>query len=566
MAKFRVKRRLKRKFIGNRHTVNAPTVGHVDGDVSASAAKLANLDDNCEVPMPDPLLQGNRIIDMEILSSVFAMLACPECKNTSLSLEECSQHGISFSYAVVCGACAYVHSFESSKKTGSSIENNLRLVYAMRQLGKGYSGAVTLAKVMNMPPPPWHSAYQKISAKLCKAAENVASKSMMNAATEVRCVVRSTECGVSGDGTWQRRGHSSLNGCVSLISIDTGKIIDVEGMSSKCRACHSKSKLSPTSAEFLEWKANHTQCQANYTGSAGGMEAVGLYRMFERAERSRGLKYVDFYGDGDSKSHAAIKDIYGPNSVRKLECIGHVQKRVGCRLRKLKKTVRGLGGKGKLTDVLIDRLQNYYGIAIRTNVGDLQAMKQATLASLFHCSSTDETPRHGLCPLGPESWCGFNRRNALGSGYYKHKGGLSNEVLNKVKPVYADLCTDELLKKCLHGKTQNANECFNGMIWQRVPKDVHMSLPILLFGLYDAVCHFNDGNRSVLAILKEAGIEPGHYTIVACYTRDQHRVRKAQRQSTGEAKQHRKKRRAATKAKKELMASKEGPTYVPGGF
>ncbi|KAH7977568.1 hypothetical protein HPB49_002473 [Dermacentor silvarum] len=44
----------------------------------------------------------------------------------------------------------------------------------MRQLGKGYSGAVTLAKVMNMPPPPWHCAYQKISAKLYKAAETVA--------------------------------------------------------------------------------------------------------------------------------------------------------------------------------------------------------------------------------------------------------------------------------------------------------------------------------------------------------------------------------------------------------
>ncbi|KAH8033507.1 hypothetical protein HPB51_013390 [Rhipicephalus microplus] len=188
MAKFSVKRRLKRKFIGNRHTVNAPTVGHVDGDVSASAAKLVNLDDNCEVPMPDPLLQGNRIIDMEILSSVFAMLACPECKNTSLSLEERSQHGISFSYAVVCGACAYVHSFESSKKTGSSIENNLRLVYAMRQLGKGHSGAVTLAKVMNMPPPPWHSAYQKISAKLCylKTLGNLAARNRQNlSATQV---------------------------------------------------------------------------------------------------------------------------------------------------------------------------------------------------------------------------------------------------------------------------------------------------------------------------------------------------------------------------------------------
>lgn len=369
----------------------------------------------------------------------------------------------------------------------------------------------------------------------------------MNAAAELRCVVQSTECGVSGDGTWQRRGHSSLNGCVTLISIDTGKVIDVEGMSSKCRACHSKSKLNPSSTQYLEWKANHTQCQANYTGSAGGMEAVGFYRMFERAERSRGLKYVDFYGDGDSKSHAAIKDIYGTNSVRKLECIGHVQKRVGCRLRKLKKSVPGLGGKGKLTDVLMDRLQKYYGIAIRANVGDLRAMKQAALAST-------------------ESWCGFNRRSALGGGCYKHKGGLSKEILNKVKPVYTDLCTDELLKKCLHGKTQNANESFNGMIWQRGPKDVHVSLPILLFGLYDAVCHFNDGNRSTADILREAGIKPGHHTLVACCTSDQNRVKKAQRQSTGEVKHLRKKRRAATKAKRELVAAKEGPSYEPGGF
>lgn len=139
-------------------------------------------------------------------------------------------------------------------------------------------------------------------------------------------------------------------------------------------------------------------------------------------------------------------------------------------------------------------------------------------------------------------------------------------MLNKVKPVYADLCTDELLKKCLHGKTQNANESFNGMIWQRVPKDVHASLPIVLFGLYDVVCHFNDGNKSVANILREAGTEPGHHAILACYTRDQQRVKKAQRHSTGAEKQHRKKRRAATKARREHVASKEGPSYEPGGF
>lgn len=39
------------------------------------------------------------------------------------------------------------------------------------------------------------------------------------------------KCGVSVDGTWQRRGFSSLNGCVTAVSIDTGKILDLEVMS-----------------------------------------------------------------------------------------------------------------------------------------------------------------------------------------------------------------------------------------------------------------------------------------------------------------------------------------------
>lgn len=267
-----------------------------------------------------------------------------------------------------------------------------------------------------------------------------------------------------------------------------------------------------------------------------------------------------------TQSYATVKDMYGENSVQKLECIGHVQKRVGCRLRKLKKTVRGLGGKGKLTDALIDRLQNYYGIAIRANVGKLSEMKQATLASLFHCSSTDAQPRHGLCPVGPNSWCGYKKVESLGQGKYVHKGGLPNDVLSRVKAVYSDLCSDELLSKCLHGKTQNANECFNGLIWQRAPKEVYVSLPTIRFALHDAVAHFNNGSISTLDILRQAGIEPGYYTTRACNARDHQRMQKALRKSTDETKWARKKRRAAARTKGDSTASHEGPTYEPGAF
>ncbi|GFT08203.1 hypothetical protein TNCV_3481521 [Trichonephila clavipes] len=45
------------------------------------------------------------------------------------------------------------------------------------------------------------------------------------------------KCGISVDGTWQRRGYTSMNGCVAAISVDTGKVLDIEVMSSYCPTC-----------------------------------------------------------------------------------------------------------------------------------------------------------------------------------------------------------------------------------------------------------------------------------------------------------------------------------------
>ncbi|GFS66966.1 uncharacterized protein TNCV_3718461 [Trichonephila clavipes] len=90
---------------------------------------------------------------------------------------------------------------------------------------------------------------------------------------------------------------------------------------------------------------------------------------------------------------------------------------MGTRLRALKLKLKGkkledkksLGGRNRLTDAEIDKLQRYYGLAIRNNSGNLSAMKQAIWAIFFHKISTDLNPQHGLCPLGDDSWCGYNR-------------------------------------------------------------------------------------------------------------------------------------------------------------
>ena len=89
------------------------------------------------------------------------------------------------------------------------------------------------------------------------------------------------------------------------------------------------------------------------------MEAEGAKRVFERSIKKHKLKYVEFSGDGDTKSYVNVKDTYPSIEIKKLECVGHYQKRVGTRLRNLNEKEKGLGGRGRLTDAAIDRLQNY---------------------------------------------------------------------------------------------------------------------------------------------------------------------------------------------------------------
>ena len=65
--------------------------------------------------------------------------------------------------------------------------------------------------------------------------------------------------------------------------------------------------------------------------------------------------YVEFLGDGDSKAHNLLiqENVYGYVDISKVECLGHVQKCLGSRLRSLKNSkeqtrladVKGIGGK-----------------------------------------------------------------------------------------------------------------------------------------------------------------------------------------------------------------------------
>ena len=147
------------------------------------------------------------------------------------------------------------------------------------------------------------------------------------------------ELSVSGDGSWAKRGFSSLLGIVSLIGKYSNKIIDVIVKSSKCKGCQYLAQKNPVEAEILY--EDH-KAESNHEGSAGKMEVDGVLEMFKRSLEYFGVKFVKYIGDGDSKTHKKLVDgkpYDGEPDVEKQECVLHVKKRMYRHLQATKKTV-----------------------------------------------------------------------------------------------------------------------------------------------------------------------------------------------------------------------------------
>jgi hypothetical protein len=164
------------------------------------------------------------------------------------------------------------------------------------------------------------------------------------------------------DGTWQRRGHRSLNGVFTCTSIYSGKVMDVDVLSKYC-LCLDKD---------------------NHEGSSGSMEGHGIRNIFNRSIEKYDIRYVKYLGDGDSNSFDSIvaNSPYGNTKIEKLEYVNQVMKRMGGRLRNLKATSKkqkiddgkSLGGRNRLTDKKIDQFQSCYGKAIKENKNSLEGM------------------------------------------------------------------------------------------------------------------------------------------------------------------------------------------------
>lgn len=193
---------------------------------------------------------------------------------------------------------------------------------------------------MNLSKPLTANKYDKIVIRLNIVSKEVANETIRDNSEDLLFKSKNTNDDtvihtiVSCDGGWHKSGYSSLDGIATVISMDNGKFFDTEPMARICKSCLLHAKLRNSNPKrFEDYKLTHA-FKRNHIGTTGNMEPEAFKRIWERPIRETKLRYSEFYGDGDSKGFLAVKETY---KAKRLECVGRVQKRVGCHLRNLKK-------------------------------------------------------------------------------------------------------------------------------------------------------------------------------------------------------------------------------------
>ena len=566
------KKKQVRKFYGNRYTklrdpepaadtissspaVTAATSSadapdNTSGDqqvqptTTASSAKLSTsmvegsdlVSDQGGNHFPDSVLMQTDLILNLLTRLSNSNIFCADHPKAKLIISVVPVCGIVCSFQFQCSNCnVLLENVVMSDRDASNTRYNLntRLAFGTTLAGGHRSTAETITVHLGLLPPVAPSEWSKDITRLNNVTETHATESMCQAAREACESPENSDITVSCDGTWQRRGFASKNGVSTVITHSQGKpgkVIDVEVMTSYCAIC-SNAKGNPP----------QHNCKKNHNGSAGAMESVGMQRIFARSVANRGVRYVNFLGDGDCKSykHVCDSEPYGPDvNITKLECVGHVQKRMGKRLiervqqckgnvytLKGRKT-KGIGGQNKLHSKAISRIQGHYGGNIRAHAGDLEGMKWSIWSIWYH-RRRDHSLCNDSCPAV----------NGTGDG---NANSLPDFVTDEIRSVFETLTDDSLLSRCLHGGTQNNNESFHSIIWSFCPKTVFVGKTRLQLAVNCGILQFNDGDSALVSVYRSLGIPVGNRVLKFAHQKNLRRVARSRRAAASTTKERRK--------------------------
>ncbi|RUS68925.1 hypothetical protein EGW08_023314 [Elysia chlorotica] len=514
--------------------------------------------------------EGYLLVHFSLLDNLVAALSCPLCSEQGLTMERDYKGGLSHKVKVWCPTCGEYIFSDFSSPGGKRKDITKRVVLAAKESGLGYEGLCNFFSILNVPKPLHHKTFQQISSSVHRSAVAEAERCMKRAAEHVAATSTQENPGqlqvpattISYDGTWHKRGHSSHFGVGVAIDIESGFVLDTQVLSNYCHGCEVGPK--PESPLYIQWRADH-HCQKNFDGSSNAMEAEAAVAIFRRSVTNRGLVYSKMLCDGDAKAHQKVNHNIYDFEVLKEDCINHISKRMFNALEAAKNSNKKELNR-KLTKPNIEKITNTYATNLKRSAPDVIQMRDDVYGGIFHMMSTDAEPRHHLCPPGIQSWCFFQRALALGDEPRKHRTSIKPDVAQFVLPIVDRLTQPDLLKRCAAMQTQNANECFNSLIWARCPKTEFASRRTVETAVALSVLAFNSGPTGIFSVLQAMEVPVGLHQIQHSDRKLQKKLANSDKRVKRLSKWGRKERKRKRLRLEDQQEVAEGPTYAAGGF
>ena len=105
-------------------------------------------------------------------------------------------------------------------------------------------------------------------------------------------------------------GIAEVSQEIMMHCLDNGKVLDKEPLLEFCKGCIMKNDLKQIdSFAHLKCRNSHI-CKFDYVGNAGRIKTEEEKQLVQGSVEKHNLRYVEYLGDGCSKSYMSVKNVY----------------------------------------------------------------------------------------------------------------------------------------------------------------------------------------------------------------------------------------------------------------
>ena len=222
-------RRRKRKFQSNQNTT--------DESIEFTSSTAKKLRDSKSLGATyNPAIDYVFISFTQFFFQLSNFVQCNVCNDKITFVKTCI-NGLGFQVQLQC-KCKY-RVINSCNRIQKDFEINRKFVFVMRLIGVGIRGIKLFCSMMDLSHDFSNHKYYGVLRNIKIAMKTVYDIVLQRAALAEKEILKEKKLpedrfSVSGDGTWAKRGYSSLVGVTSLIGKFSGKVLDLFVLCKQC--------------------------------------------------------------------------------------------------------------------------------------------------------------------------------------------------------------------------------------------------------------------------------------------------------------------------------------------